>query len=1118
MPTLKVLLLGPPAVYYDDTPLNIQRRTLRTLLYYLAEQENRIDRSQLILALWPDDDELTGRRRLREILSKLRAELPDPDLLVTGQDQIGLDRSRLSVDALLFDALFKEVSPIVNTIPRHMPLPERTHQQIREAVDLWRAPYFMAGAQMPESETLDRWMSETARILERRRVMLIDRQSDHYAASGDIELAVSWLSRILDEDPYNEDWQVRYLSWLQQLNRRSEAATYSDFLIQQYKARDEQLPARLKALANFAQNNAVEKETTENPLWPPPTLLQTAFVGRIGEMQQLSGAYQRGGVVILWGESGSGKTRLLYEFSQQHAAGSRLLVGRGHPSMQALPYQPLLEMLRQSVSKKEWAALPVSSIIPLMPLIPELSQYVRQTSRVEDTQMINAQGMIFEAIHQVLKSLARQARLIIALDDAHNSDRTTLDALAYLVGHGFFERYGLLVVTARPDEQSPGMDEFLEHVRKPSYRYEEIFISDMTQTDASALMTLMLGRSYPGETIRQLLEISNGRPLHLIETLRSVLEYSAWMDLEEVIGHLPMPKSIQELVQRRMRTISSNALRVLQAAAVAGEGFRPAMLENALELDPEEVVNALEELEKQRFIEPGRLGLTGPSYHFLYSRIRNVVLADLSEARKRILHLSVAKAMKTLPFESRNPSMIASHFEEAGEMKEAFDYWVLAGVRAREVFSRAEAEQAFLKASALLQYLGSFASDQEIYNLYSVWGDFLDNLADYKVSLDLFYSLQGLGNQRRSHILLGAAFNGLSRTFRNLGEYEKALQYNRQAEVHLETTRFMPEYFMLYTRRALIYCLLEDYEKSDEAIKKAVELAAGDQSWRIQIGLTSTFLQLADISNYKGLFRRTIELCEMGERSIETTYNNPDVQMIRLKKAQAHNLLGFPRLSYELSNEVLKLGLEWNHKRLEGFAKQSRAQAAFELGRLGECLKDIEDALEISAQYNYMDLAQQTYCLLGDFYLVFGEYQQSEQAHLKGMENSTRLYYWLDNEIRRGNILIRLKKEKEGFGILNRGLEEAQKDGFSHIQNSALFLLGSSLLRAGEISQAEEIIRRFNQSVSEGATPRWTTEAHLLNAFLGWKKGTLQEVETHIEAARCLCKGKRHHLAGIVWA
>ena len=140
MPTLKVLLLGPPAVYYDDRPLNIQRRTLRTLLYYLAEQENRIDRSQLILALWPDDDELTGRRRLREILSKLRAELPDPDLLVTGQDQIGLDRSRLSVDALLFDALFKEVSPIVNTIPRHMPLPERTHQQIREAVDLWRTP------------------------------------------------------------------------------------------------------------------------------------------------------------------------------------------------------------------------------------------------------------------------------------------------------------------------------------------------------------------------------------------------------------------------------------------------------------------------------------------------------------------------------------------------------------------------------------------------------------------------------------------------------------------------------------------------------------------------------------------------------------------------------------------------------------------------------------------------------------------------------------------------------------------------------------------------------------------------------------------------------------------
>ncbi len=1083
MPTLKVLLLGPPAVYYDDTPLTIQRRSLRIILYYLAQQENMIDRAQLLLALWPDENESTGRRRLRELLSKLRAELPDPDLLVTDQDQIGLDRSRLYVDSIEFDSIFNDCSPMVNTIPRHLPLPERTFQQIRAGIDLWRTPFFMAGAQMPESEDFDRWASETGRILERRRVLLIDRLSDHYAASGDVESALSMLGRILEEEPDNEDWQVRYLTWLNQLNRRSEAITYNEYLLHYYKMRGEKVPERIRNVAQNSNPHPNEKDPDENPLWPPPAQLQTPFVGRQQELHHLAAAFQRGGLLVLWGDGGSGKTRLVYEFSRQIAARSRLFVASAFSSTKDLPYQPILEMLRQGIPEREWKSMPASWIMPLTPLIPELSR-LSQSSRMDDTRLGDVQGMIFESLHQVFKSLAKQSRVLVFLDDAHLSDRSSLDVLEYLFTRGFFEQHGLLVISARPDEKSASLEKFIEQARKPAYRFEEFHISDFSVEDTSALMTLMLGRSYPSQAVQQLLEISNGKPLYLVELLRSVMEYSAWVDLEEVIENLPLPKSIRSMVQGRMSTLSSNARRILQVASVTNGSFRPAMLELALELTPEQVVDALDELERQRLVQPAGSSPTGASYGFMYSRIRTIVMADLSEARKRLLHLAVARAMKSIPLESSNPSLIAGHYEAAGELKSAFDYWLMAGNRARELFSRTDAEYAFSRAAALIQYLGSFVTEDEIYRLYASWGDLLNDFYDFKSSLDLFYNLQALGNQRQSHILLGTAFNGLTRVFRNIGEYDRALQYSLQAEEHLKISKLMPEYFSVFTRRAVTCLYLDDYNRALASVQRAVELSAGTQSWRVQIGLSSTFVQMAELCSYKGWLHRTEEICDLGLRSIESTYNNPDIEMIRLKMAQIHCISGYPRKAYMLANQVLKLAAEWNHNRLIGFARQTRAQAELEMGWMGECLEDLEESLNIASQYNFIDLAQRAYNQLGEFYLGMGEVQLANRAHKTALESTTRPYHRLDSQVRYGYTQVWAGNPDDGIETMLKALQEAEAGGFGLIQVTTYSLLANSYLIKGKMELAEDAVMAYKEAIQTADIRIWNLNLKLFEQAL----------------------------------
>jgi len=133
---LRILLLGTPAVYHGDQPLYIQRRLLRWTLYYLACQKEMVGRSDLILLFWPDESEEKARRRLRETLSKLKKQLPDPNLIVTEHDRVGLDLNRVYSDVLDFQSLFSQTARVCTQTPVSSPLTEAVHQKVvrRKAV------------------------------------------------------------------------------------------------------------------------------------------------------------------------------------------------------------------------------------------------------------------------------------------------------------------------------------------------------------------------------------------------------------------------------------------------------------------------------------------------------------------------------------------------------------------------------------------------------------------------------------------------------------------------------------------------------------------------------------------------------------------------------------------------------------------------------------------------------------------------------------------------------------------------------------------------------------------------------------------------------------------------
>jgi two-component SAPR family response regulator len=194
---LRILLLGPPLVTYGERPLRVQRRLMRSLLFYLAAQAEPVSRMTLIDLFWPEEDFDQARRHLRETLSKLRGELPQPTILMAEQDYVWLDPIYTYSDVLEFQSLINQVRPYLQR-QGNTPLPEAIYQQMYKAIHLWRSPEFLPGANMPSTEDLDHWLTQQTQSLSYQRQSLLEALADHAAVSGDLEEAIYWVKRALE--------------------------------------------------------------------------------------------------------------------------------------------------------------------------------------------------------------------------------------------------------------------------------------------------------------------------------------------------------------------------------------------------------------------------------------------------------------------------------------------------------------------------------------------------------------------------------------------------------------------------------------------------------------------------------------------------------------------------------------------------------------------------------------------------------------------------------------------------------------------------------------------------------------------------------------------------------
>ena len=100
---LVISLLGPPEIRLGDKVIQIKRRMFRYLVFYLACQAEPVSRESLCDMFWPEQDEVQSRKNLREMVSKLRRDLPIDDLILTEKEYVSFNPTKIDVDVIHFE-------------------------------------------------------------------------------------------------------------------------------------------------------------------------------------------------------------------------------------------------------------------------------------------------------------------------------------------------------------------------------------------------------------------------------------------------------------------------------------------------------------------------------------------------------------------------------------------------------------------------------------------------------------------------------------------------------------------------------------------------------------------------------------------------------------------------------------------------------------------------------------------------------------------------------------------------------------------------------------------------------------------------------------------------------
>jgi DNA-binding SARP family transcriptional activator len=868
----------------DGATVDGLRRKNRALLFYIAAQGRPIPREKLLAFFWPDHERSAAQPILRTMIHDLHTHL--------GEAVQADDRNIALAPDTFVDVQFFSTTLHASPDP----------QELAEVLDLYKGD-FLEGFTLPDASQFDDW---AAAERERYRLMAMNGFADlshRLEADRQVASALGCARRALAFNPFQEDLQRDVMRLLYLNGDRAGVIRQYDAL---RKILDEELGVppmpETRALYDALINDTFVPARSEPA--PPASPTDTAgdpsllpFLGREMEMEVLKGQLGSGRLILLEGEPGIGKTRLLSELV---AAGARargpilVLQGISYELEQGLPYQPVVDALRRLLARPDGESLfaqleldPVwlTELSRLLPELPARFPHIRAPVPPAD------EPRLWEALLQFFSGLARLREVWILLDDLHWADAATIVWLGYLMRRGSSPSLNVLAAS-RPLEDQATLIKLLQALQREDRlaRVPLSLLPEAAMEKMAAALSQEQGQALSGWLIRN----TEGNPFFLTELVRyaygiGLLKQDGGLDLEILCLSPAIPATIQNLVVSRLLKRSDQAKGILHIAAIIGRQFDFALLKQVSSLSEAQALDAIEELQAAHLIAP----LPDDQFAFDHSLTMEVALSDMSAARRHSLHRRVAEALESIHASDPGPvsGLIAHHFLEGSLPARAKLYAFRAGQRAADLAAWVEAIAFFDQSLAL-------ETDQiERAHILLATGAAHFHKGDFALSTGEYRTAVQLAQDCEDWPLLEQAHIGLNLALLPQARFAEAVQAARELRQSGPPELALCAEFIWGASLGV---------ESAHPIEAEAHLRTAEQllregvgSFRSQVTSVQIKYSLAGVFGQQGRsleaieqFRQVLEMLERGEGSLDTLrnimlYNNLAYQLHLVGDASA---------------------------------------------------------------------------------------------------------------------------------------------------------------------------------------------------------------------------------------
>jgi DNA-binding SARP family transcriptional activator len=831
--TVRLELLGGALLHAPERKTWKLERKTAALLAFLT-LEGGTTRSRLAGLLWPDSLESTARNNLSQVARRLREGAGIA--LLTGDDRLSLS-PELSIDAsnLELEAFAGNDETVLGFAG-----------ELLEELDYDDCPEFQD------------W------LLIKREGFLALRRDAHVRLSqaaeqaGQSRLALEHANQVLELDPVSEVAH-RHVMRLHYQNGDRGAALNAFERCKQTLEQELGVPPlpETLALAEAISQGATVQQTTPARLEIPLTVLRPpVLIGRELEWQQLETAWNQGLQIVICGEPGIGKSRLLFDFATSH--GQHLLL-EGRPGDTNVSFSSYARSLRRAISQystlefEDWVRSELSR------LLPELTNTAPAPLQNQEEKL-----RFFEAIACALETICQQQVLSsIVVDDLQFMDAASLEAHEYIVTR--LAPTGLRFLNAhRTNELPESLEERIQ---------TEIGTGTTARLEIKALEVEQVSRWITSLEINapdlstRLVKHTGGNPMFMLETIKSLLETN---QLAQNTA-LPTPTRVGTLIRQRLERLSSSALRLARVAAITGTDYSLGLAAKILETNALDLSEIAGELEQAQLMTSGR---------FAHDLIFEAVQAGTPKSIATFVHTQTATHLETSDAE---PARIAHHWLGGGQGMKAVPYLVRVAERWEETGLVYQAASQYKLAAQIAEHHDKVlafdlyhqlltcqmeynvdsefqASLEKLFQMAQTSEQFVEAL-EFKIEFQLlrgqFQEAISICDEALSHVTSGTEPHGriLNQkhiSLANSGKIQEALECLLVADQIFTQTENIPRLNTSKRNLALLYMRLGQYQNAIQYHEESLKLDDFPlQKIRQHNNHAMTFVELGEIFKAK---------------------------------------------------------------------------------------------------------------------------------------------------------------------------------------------------------------------------------------------------------------------------